>query len=98
METSYGDEIPAQGRRWRTRDYSFREVGVALPELVEQPGVLDGDCRLRSLRVRGFATCTGPPSHCRPSAQDKASWRGQPSTRGDGSSQGGWEMTRAGSR
>jgi hypothetical protein len=40
-----------------------------------------------ALRVRGFATCSGPPSHCRPSAQDKASWRGQTSTWVDGSSQ-----------
>jgi hypothetical protein len=36
---------------------------------------------------RDFATCSGPPSHCRPSAQDKASWRGQTSTAVDGSSQ-----------
>jgi hypothetical protein len=47
-------------------------------------------CRLATLRFGGFATCTGPPSHCRPSAQDKASWRGQTSTLVDGSSQLGW--------
>ena len=36
--------------------------------------------RLATLRFGGFAACSGPPSHCRPSAQDKASWRGQTST------------------
>jgi hypothetical protein len=39
------------------------------------------------LRLFRFATCFGPPSHCRPSAQDKALWRGQTSTLVDGSSQ-----------
>ena len=42
---------------------------------------------LRSVARLGFATCSGAPSHCRPSAQDKASWRDQTSTPGDGSSQ-----------
>ena len=37
--------------------------------------------------VSGFATCSGPPSHCRPSAQDKASWQGQTSILVYGSSQ-----------
>src|SRR5262249_39448426 len=41
-------------------------------------------CRLSTLRFSVFATCTGAPSHCRPSAQDKASWRGQTSTLIDG--------------
>ena len=43
--------------------------------------------RLLALRFSRFATCSGPPSHCRPSAQDKASWRDQASTLVDGSSQ-----------
>src|SRR5262249_60082060 len=30
-------------------------------------------CRLATLRFNGFATCSEPPSHRRPSAQDKAS-------------------------
>ena len=42
---------------------------------------------LRALRFCWFVTCSGAPSHCRPSAQDKASWRDQTSTPGDGSSQ-----------
>jgi hypothetical protein len=44
-------------------------------------------CRLATLRFSGFATCSGPPSHCRPSAQDKASWRGHTITLVYGSSQ-----------
>ena len=47
---------------------------------------------LSTLRFSGFATCTGPPSHCRPSAPDKASWRGHASTLVDGSSQ--FELSR----
>jgi hypothetical protein len=39
------------------------------------------------LHFSGFATCSGASSHCRPLAQDKASWRGQASTSVDGSSQ-----------
>src|SRR5262249_10993553 len=36
-------------------------------------------CRLSTLRFSVFAASSGAPSHCRPSAQDKA---GQPSTLG----------------
>src|SRR5262249_24466351 len=47
-------------------------------------------CRLSTLRLSGLATCSGPPSLCCPSAQDKASWRDQTSTPRKGSSQLEW--------
>ena len=70
------------------RDFCFQVGGrstAGVPSLWRNAAFTR--CRLRSLRVRGFATCSGAPSHCRPSAHDKASWRDQTSTPGDGSSQ-----------